>query len=215
MQTKPVKSRDSAEPLGKAMAPTDHQPPRRSLHPGDEVYFSDDSGNAQYGTVAAVGQHGVTIDSQGEDGRTTTYKVRHQNIVGHRKRAERKLVVIDRGEDGAIAIDEDEKRVFVRGHLDALEQGHNAPNPLSKALAGTVETAEDARLLALVLAAVEPLQAAMQAMQEAHQHEMERLARLVEAIATRLPLALEGVRAPDGSMITHPATEAELADVAS
>jgi hypothetical protein len=158
----------------------------RALHTGDSIYFSDAEGQAQHGMVVAVGKHGATVDCQGDDGATVSHSVLHQNVIGHRKRAERTLVILDRGEDGSIAVDETGKRVFLRGQMpeDQPEQEMN------KALSGTLETADEARLMRMVSVAVEPLQMALATMQASHQAEINRLGAIVAALAGQQPQAI-------------------------
>lgn len=90
----------------------------RSVRPLDEVYFANQDGTPIHGVIAAVGKHGATIDVPGEDGAKAEHKVRFDRIIGHRKRAERRLKIIDQGEDGAVCEDETGARVFIRGKLD-------------------------------------------------------------------------------------------------
>lgn len=124
------------EPMTKALPANQ---PHRALYAGDSIYFSDSAGNAQHGTVAAVGKHGATVDCQDDDGKTSTHQVRHSAIVGHRKRAERKLIVIDRGEDGSICADESGKRVFIRGNLGELQE-QKPDQDMTKALIRDADT---------------------------------------------------------------------------
>lgn len=84
-----------------------------SLALGDSIYYRHEKHGVAHGVVAAVGRHGVTTDSDGEE-----HQVLWEHFLGHRKRAERKLSILDRGEDGTIMEDEDGKRVYVRGSLE-------------------------------------------------------------------------------------------------
>lgn len=170
--------------LTKALHPT--QTPHRALHPGDSVYFTDQHDQAQHGLVAAVGKHGVMIDAQDDTGKTTGHKVLHDKVIGHRKRAERKFVLIDKGEDGSLCVDEQGRRVFIRG--DISDHTREQPGELTKALSGTLETSDDMRIMSLVRTALEPVQAVMRTMQLQHLQTIDRLTELVsEAIGKPLP----------------------------
>src|SRR5574338_697383 len=109
-------------------------------------------------------------------------------------------------EDGSTSVDESGKRGFRQGEVPE-------PEALGKALGGPGVADEEQRLVALVRAAVAPLQAAMAAMQDTHRLEMERRARIVETVATRPPAPLKASRTKDGGMLTRPATDADLAEV--
>lgn len=102
---------------------------RPSVAIGDSVYYSHpENGNATHGVVAAIGKDGFLADADGGGEHQVTW----DKYLGHRKRTERKLHIVDRGEDGFIAKDEEGKHVFVRGSLEDLEQGRN--QPLEKAM---------------------------------------------------------------------------------
>lgn len=113
---KPVNSLQAEESVGVAM--------------GDSVYYRHpDTGQAHHGIVAAIGVHGFTADS--EEGE---HRVLWEGLLGHRRRAERKLTIVDRGEDGSIMEDENGKRVYVRGNLpDAEAPGAPEDDSLRKA----------------------------------------------------------------------------------
>ena len=104
---------------------------RPTLVVGDSVYYGHpEDGQPTHGTVTAVGRDGFTTDSDG-----ATHQVVWQSYLGSRRRAERRLIVHDRGEDGSIMEDESGRKVFVRGSLEdhtEEEQGKNQPNPLTK-----------------------------------------------------------------------------------
>lgn len=182
------------EPLAKALTAI-QKPLHRALYAGDSIYFSDSAGQAQHGTVAAVGKHGATVDCQDDDGKSSTHQVRHSAIVGHRKRAERKLIIIDRGEDGSICADESGKRVFVRGNLGEIKEQQLAQE-MTKALTSEYQLADDARIIATDNAALAPILSAMAAMQQNHQQALDRFAGLVAA-AIGKPLPAINIQTPE------------------
>lgn len=169
--------------------------PHRALFVGDSIYFSDECGQAQHGIVAAAGKHGATVDCQDDHGKTTTHLVRHSAIIGHRKRAERKLIVIDQGEDGSICADESGKRVFLRGDLGELKK-QCQEQEMTKALSGDYQAADETRIIAVVNAALAPVLSAMAAMQQQHQQALDRFAGLV-ASAIGKPLPAINLQLPD------------------
>lgn len=116
--------------------PEDKGVERPSVTVGDSIYYKHpETGHAHHGVVAAIGKDGVTTDADGGG----EHQVRWDGYLGHRKRAERKLTIVDRGEDGTIMEDENGKRVYVRGQLADYEQ------PLEKA-EGSVVSPEQALL---------------------------------------------------------------------
>jgi hypothetical protein len=88
---------------------------------GDRIYCHHPKRGLESAEVASVGKHGVTV----KDGKDFV-GVRWGAILGHHTRKERKLKVVEHGEDGFIAEDESGKRVFVR-------DGEHA-EPMRKAL---------------------------------------------------------------------------------
>jgi hypothetical protein len=98
---------------------------------GDAIYYRHKDHGVAHGTVAAVGRHGVTTDSEGEE-----HQVAWDQYLGHRQRATRRLTIVDRGEDGSIMEDEDGKRVYVRGSLtDYLPDPKDPKDPNEEPLA--------------------------------------------------------------------------------
>jgi|GEM_PF-1649862 len=98
----------------------------RNVIDGDVLYFKHPEHGALSGKVHAVGQHGVQVlHESGEDG---VVRVSWADVLGHKERRARKLVLVERGEDGAIAEDEDGNRVYVEGEVPEEEK------PLNKAL---------------------------------------------------------------------------------
>ena len=99
----------------------------RNVIDGDVLYFKHPEHGASSGKVHAVGQHGVTVAHEnGEDG---YYRIPWADVLGHKERRARKLVLVERGEDGAIAKDEEGNHVYVEGEMPE-EEG----KPLNKAL---------------------------------------------------------------------------------
>lgn len=105
---------------------------RPSLMAGDSVYYHHpETGQAHHGVVAAIGKHGFTTDADGGG----EHQVRWDKFIAHRKRADRKLTIVDRGEDGQIMEDEEGKRFFVHGALEDWKK--EQAEPLEKSLVYT------------------------------------------------------------------------------
>jgi len=97
---------------------------------GDVVYFNHPDHGAMSGEVVCIGADGVTVSGEGED-----HNVVWTNILGHKSRKERNLTLIERGEDGAIATDEDGNRVYVDGDVPGGEEEQEEPEEdLTKSL---------------------------------------------------------------------------------
>lgn len=91
------------------------QRPERNVIDGDVVYFRHAKHGPLSGRVVAVGAHGCTIEHEtGENGH---HKVRWADVLGYKERRVRKLSLVERGEDGGIALDEQGNRVFLHGEL--------------------------------------------------------------------------------------------------
>lgn len=120
---------DKMKPVFGMKPVTGDEENRPSLTSGDSVYYHHpETGQAHHGVVAAVGKHGFTTDADGGG----EHQVRWDKFIAHRKRAERKLTIVDRGEDGQIMEDEAGKRFFVHGALEDLEK--EQAEPLEKSL---------------------------------------------------------------------------------
>jgi hypothetical protein len=91
---------------------------RPSVVAGDRIYCQHPKLGAVSAEVSSVGQHGVTIPHESGKGHIG---VKWAAILGHQKRRERKLKVLEEGEDGFIAENEEGKRVYVKGSM--AEQG--------------------------------------------------------------------------------------------
>ena len=152
---------------------------------GDIIYYKHpDTGAPHHGAVAAVGKHGVLVDADGGG----EHKVRWNGYIGHKSRVQRKLTVVDRGEDGSICTDETGRRVFVQGEIpsDDDEEG------LTKALPGEYLAADETRIIAAVNAALAPMLASMEARS---QQALAQFARIVEAAIGR-PLPAINLQLP-------------------
>lgn len=93
----------------------------------DHIYFSTDKG-AHHGRVIAIGNDGCTC----EDEEQKQHQVVWDKVLGHRKRAEKKLVIVDKGEDGFIAKDESGKLVYVRGNVGDEEHPEETKPPVEE-----------------------------------------------------------------------------------
>lgn len=87
---------------------------------GDRIYCQHPKLGAISAPVLAVGKHGVSIPHESGKG---AVGVKWSAILGHQKRRERALKVLEEGEDGFIAEDDDGKRVYVRGGLERGDDG--------------------------------------------------------------------------------------------
>jgi hypothetical protein len=101
---------------------------------GDELYFHHGEHGPLCGRVAALGEHGVQIEHE-LAGDARYFPVPWEKIHGHKARKKRRFLLVDRGEDGAIAEDEDGRRVFIRGEIPEDETDGEPGEPLAKALA--------------------------------------------------------------------------------
>lgn len=94
---------------------------------GDEVFFHKGGGPVS-GKVLCVGKHGCTVEHGGQQ-----HKVRHEHIVGHKKRAVQRYHVVEHGEDGLIVADSTGRRRYVgippeaRGEQLTLDKGKKQP----------------------------------------------------------------------------------------
>jgi hypothetical protein len=111
----------------RAIKPASPEP--GGVAPGDELYFHHPEHGPLCGRVAALGEHGVRIEHT-LAGEERYFRVPWEQVHGHKARAERRFVLVDRGEDGAIAEDEDGRRVFIRGEIPE----DDGREPLVKAL---------------------------------------------------------------------------------
>lgn len=96
---------------------------------GDSVYFIHPELGAQCADVISVGRDGVSVSHNGGE-----HGVLWEHLLGHKTRRARKLTLLDRGEDGGIAKDEEGKNVFIEGEIpieDAeLNKAETPPLPL-------------------------------------------------------------------------------------
>jgi hypothetical protein len=89
---------------------------------GDELYFAHDQHGALHGPVDAVGADGVLVRHEHGD-KKGRFEVPWDKLLGHRSRTARRLSIVDQGDDGAIALDQDGRRVFVRGSRESFGGG--------------------------------------------------------------------------------------------
>lgn len=115
--------------------PLNPQQPSHSVIHGDEIYFSHDEHGPLTGRVVAVGRHGCQVAHE-LAGDAKYMPVTWDRIHGHKARAQRKFMIVDQGEDGAIVEDESGKRAFVLG--DMPEDDDTDP-PLAKSWGLTIE----------------------------------------------------------------------------
>lgn len=95
----------------------------------DHVYFRHGA-DVRHGHVRACGEHGATINADGE-----THRVTWDRVMGHKKRAEIKVKVVDQGEDGAIVEDDKGNRFY----LKSADEGDEKGEPMHKSMkAGAV-----------------------------------------------------------------------------
>lgn len=93
--------------------PAELQPP--GVEVGDELYFHH-AGEPRSGRVLAHGQHGCTLEHEGEP-----HKIKWEHVLGHKKRASQHYSVVDQGEDGMIVEDENGNRRFIGVSDEARE----------------------------------------------------------------------------------------------
>lgn len=91
---------------------------------GDEVYYHHPEHGVLSGPVASTGKDGVMV-RQGDD----HHGVLWESLLGHKRRHIRRLRVVERGEDGFIAEDEDGKRSYYSGEAPPDEE---ETEPLTK-----------------------------------------------------------------------------------
>lgn len=90
---------------------------------GDEVFFTKGGGPVS-GKVLCSGKHGCTVEHGGE-----RHKVRHEHILGFKKRAVQRYRVLEQGVDGLVVADATGKRRYVgippeaRGERLVLDKG--------------------------------------------------------------------------------------------
>lgn len=77
---------------------------------GDCVYYRHpETDQIHHGTVAAKGEHGFLADADGGG----EHRVTWDRYVGHRRRVERRMRIVDEGEDGVVMEDDLGRRIFV------------------------------------------------------------------------------------------------------
>ena len=108
-----------------------------SVLAGDSIYYRHPETDApHHGVVAGMGKHGMLVDADGGG----EHRVHWDKYIAHKARAERKLTIVDRGEDGSIMEDENGKKVFVHGALE--DYLPPTPEPLAKSLGVSSNSAD-------------------------------------------------------------------------
>ncbi len=115
-----------------SIKPDAEEPNKPSVLTGDSIYYKHpEHGGPHHGVVAGIGKHGMLVDADGGG----EHQVEWSGYIAHRARAERKMTIVDRGEDGSIMEDENGKRVFVRGKIEDYDLGaRDDAETLEKAL---------------------------------------------------------------------------------
>ncbi len=114
-----------AKPLAKPGAPKLQDRPH--VEHGDELYFRDSKGAPWTGKVLSHGEHGCTVKLH--NGKR--HQVRWDGVLGHRRRTQPELSIVDQGEDGFVAKDRASGRL--RYIADPLEEDEG-DEPMAKAL---------------------------------------------------------------------------------
>lgn len=114
------------------MRSDDQDVPRRSVRPGDSLYYHG-PGGVGHAPVLCAGKHGVTLDI---DGQPTA--VRWQHVLGHRERVSYPARIVDAGEDGAIVEEDDGTRAYIEG----LAKPEPAPEPKPETAWGSLMKSE-------------------------------------------------------------------------
>lgn len=91
----------------KPAQPKTEEPVNPGVIAGDEVFFHAGTEH-QSGKVLCCGKHGATIQA-GEQ----QHKVKWDRILGHKKRAKQRYVVIEEGEDGYMIEDANGSRRYL------------------------------------------------------------------------------------------------------
>jgi hypothetical protein len=118
------------------MRSDDQELPRRSVRPGDSLYYHG-PGGVGHAPVLCAGKHGVTLDI---DGQPTA--VRWQHVLGHRERVSYPARIVDAGEDGAIVEEDDGTRAYIEG----LAKPEPEPEPEPETAWGSLMKSETAYL---------------------------------------------------------------------
>jgi predicted ABC-type ATPase len=139
-----------APPPAKPTAPKLQDRPH--VERGDEIYFRDSKGAPWTGSVICHGEHGCTVKLSGGK----QHKVRWEGVLGHRRRTQPSLSIVDQGEDGFVAKNNGSGEL--RYIHDPLSEDDGEDEPMAKALppANALE-----RLMALRVAYESPLDKAL------------------------------------------------------
>jgi hypothetical protein len=139
-----------APPPAKPTAPKLQDRPH--VERGDEIYFRDSKGAPWTGSVICHGEHGCTVKLSGGK----QHKVRWEGVLGHRRRTQPSLSIVDQGEDGFVAKNNGSGEL--RYIHDPLSEDDGEDEPMAKALppANALE-----RLMALRAQVESPLEKAL------------------------------------------------------
>src|SRR5579862_682524 len=107
-----MRSANNINKLGKpgAKRETEEELPTPDVERGDEVYFRHPKHGPVHGKVMAHGRDGCVIDCAHDQKR---YRVRWEQVLGHRVKVQQGYTIVDQGEDGFIAADPSGRRRYI------------------------------------------------------------------------------------------------------
>ena len=156
----------------------------RDVVPGDHVYYRHPAHGVGHGEVLATGQHGFRCRSSRPD--AAEDQVLWDAMLGHKARKQRQFILVDHGEDGALARDENGTMQFIRGNV---KRPVPESMPMAKAHA---ELSEAFNVSALELARAQAEQAAVmgaaiEKLAKALEHQSGQLSALIGALSPPNP----------------------------
>ena len=92
----------------------------------DHIYFHHDEQGVHSGRVAAVGEHGCLVEHE-LAGDEKHLPVKWDKVLGYKQRKQKKIQIVDRGEDGSIGMDEEGKRIFIAGQIPEDDLAKSLP----------------------------------------------------------------------------------------
>ena len=158
----------------------------RDVVAGDHVYYRHPEHGAGHGEVTAVGKHGFRCRSSRPDAAEDL--VPWEQMLGHKARAQRRFVLVDKGEDGALARDENGTMQFIRGDVNRPVP-ESMPMPMAKAHADLAESVQ-VSVLELARAQMEmatTMGASIEKLAKALDEQSGRLSALIGALAPPTP----------------------------